>query len=271
MRTLLICVLVALGGCGSDIERCGNRKVEGAEQCDDGNMDNEDGCRNDCRFAALVQTTVRWTLVAKQYPGFSETCSGVGAEIAVVTLSGPQSQTDRIECQNSQTTYNDLPVGDYQVTIRLETAAGAPVTNGNDSVAFTVGTTSQIIDLDIPFEHFLVSPTGTFFFKTLWGGSRTCGSIARQILGLSRGGTPINTTTNMGDPVDGVTSSPCHPANAATSQAILNLTWGPIRITITGLDASDVPVYRGSFDTFSGAGASNPSYELDVPLRDGGF
>jgi cysteine-rich repeat protein len=263
--------VVLLGACGNEIERCGNQRIEGAEQCDDGNSNNDDGCRNDCRLTALVQTTVRWTLIGEQYPGFSETCSGVGATTAVVTLTGPMPRTDRLECQNAQTTYNDLPPGDYQATIRLENAQMQPVTNGQSSVAFTVATTTQIIDLDIPYEHFLVSPTGTFFFRTLFGGSRSCGVVTRQILGLSRGGTNIVTVTNSGDAVDGTTPSPCHPASDATSQAIRSLAWGPIRITITGLDAADVPVYRGSFDTFSGAGVANPSLEFDVPLRDGGF
>ena len=98
-----------------------------------------------------------------------------------------------------------------------------------------------------------------------------CGKVVKQILGLSRGGTPITTTTNAGDAVDGVTTSPCRPATGGSSQAILSLTWGPIRIKITGLDATDQPIYEGTFDTFAGAGAANPSMELDVPERDGGL
>jgi cysteine-rich repeat protein len=270
-RILLVAVLGALAGCGDSIARCGNGDVEGAEQCDDGNSVDDDGCRNDCRTSALVATTVRWTLVAEEFTGFTgETCSGVGAETAVLTLTGPMPMTAMLPCSNTQTTYNDLPAGDYQLRLQLLDGGGAPVTNGNSSLAFTVGSESQILDFDIPYGDFVVSKTGTFFFRTLFGGSRMCGPVVTQILALSRGGVPMTATTNAGDPVDGVTKSPCRPANME-SQAILSLAWGPIRIHVTGLDASDVPIFEGSFDTFSGAGIANPAIELDLPAADGGL
>ena len=270
MSRALLLVFLAIGGCGEEIVRCGNGIIEGGEQCDDGNFDTTDGC-DACRTKPVVTTTLRWSLIATQFEDFNETCLGVGAQDIELVVDGPMPFTVRRACDDAQIVWRDLPDGDYTVTARLFAAGGEPVTKGESSVSFSIASASEMHELDIAYEDFTVTPTGTFFFRTLWGGMRICGPVAKQILGLSRGGVPIITMTNAGDAVDGTTASPCRPAAGSTSQAILGVTWGPVRLVVTGLDSADQPLYRSTFDTFAGAGASNPSYELDVAPLDGGL
>ncbi len=82
---------------------------------------------------------------------------------------------------------------------------------------------------------------------------------------MVRGGAPLAGMTLDGTPLDGSMVGPCRDGGGGTSQAVLGLDWGPAQLTVTGEDDSGTVLYSKTFDTFVGAGLSNPTAELDVP------
>ncbi|MFP6665287.1 MAG: hypothetical protein VCC00_13915 [Deltaproteobacteria bacterium] len=70
---VLVKDFAAPGSCEAAI--CGNGMVEGAEDCDDGNLDDNDACANDCTAPASPPTTLE-TLQAKI---FTAGCATTGA------------------------------------------------------------------------------------------------------------------------------------------------------------------------------------------------
>src|SRR5262245_35372698 len=83
---LLVLVLVASGGCGSDdsqdLTQCTNGVLDAGEQCDDGNRSDADDCTTICRTARCGDSVVHTDV---------ETCDGTalnGMTCASLGLSG---------------------------------------------------------------------------------------------------------------------------------------------------------------------------------------
>jgi cysteine-rich repeat protein len=65
----------AAGACVASAS-CGNGTREGAEQCDDGNANNNDGCRNDCTFTCTAANAA--TNCNDMNPCTADACMGTG-------------------------------------------------------------------------------------------------------------------------------------------------------------------------------------------------
>jgi cysteine-rich repeat protein len=259
---------LALAGCGGSV--CGNGVPEPGEQCDDGNLVDDDACSNRCAAAPTRDTFVRFQpLIATQFPGFNESCGGLDIEDVEVTVAGPVTRTQRVDCALGQVVVPRLPAGSYTATAVAYDAAGAPLSRGLAQTTFTVGDTFPLqVQLDWPWEDFIRAYTGTFFFQALWAGSGTCAGaappVARQRVRLEREGRPLVGMTDAGDPINGAPGA-CRDGNAALAQFVLGLPWGPAQITLTGEDESGTPAFQATFDTFVGADISNPVMRFDVP------
>jgi cysteine-rich repeat protein len=269
-RALALCAVlgVAVAGCGSAV--CGDGKVEGAEQCDDGNAVGGDGCSPSCRVEATVDTFVHWQFVVGEFDSFDgETCLGVGAAKVTLMITGPKTLTQTTDCSLAQIKLSSLPLGVYTVNAVALDASGAALTKGLASETFTAGGQTQDVFVSFPFADFTRAYTGTFYFSVHFGGAASCAGavvpVARERVAMVRGGTPLTGATVGGIPIDGSLAGAC-PSETASAQAVNDLPWGPATITITGEDTEGTALYQGTFETFVGAGASNGTAAFDLTL-----
>jgi hypothetical protein len=207
--------------------------------------------------------------IAGQFAGFTETCGGLGIAQVEVTVSGPKAHSERVDCSFGQIKIPSLPAGSYTATARAYNAAGGAISRGMAQVAFTVGSGDQNVTIDWPWQDFVQSYTGTFYFAILWGGADRCAAamppVVKHRLRLERDDEVLSGTTDVGDAIDGQSTGNCRDANQTFAQAVVGLPWGPARLTVWGEDAAGQTLFRGGFDTFVGAGASNPTLSFDVP------
>jgi cysteine-rich repeat protein len=267
VRRVLGLLLVA--ACGGDPAVCGNGVPEPGEQCDDGNLADDDACSSVCRAQATIDTVFRWLpLIASQFPGFFESCGGLQIETVEVAVVGPRSVTQQVPCSFGQLNVPSLPAGSYTATLRAFDRAGAALSRGTAIKEFTVAGVTQELRVDWPYEDFTRSYAGDFYFRVFWGGADTCGGasppVKQQTLSLERGGTAIATMTMTGVPLDGSRPGPCHDARETLNLVATSVPWGPARLLVMGEDADGVARFRGTFDTFVGAG-TNPALDFDVP------
>jgi hypothetical protein len=217
-----------------------------------------------------VDTFVHWTLIAQQFPGFNETPLGVGAKFVRLDLSGASELSVTGNAQDSQAKLSNLPEGHYLVVGTLLDGQMNPLTKGMAHVEFDTTGALQHVTIDFPFEDFIQSYTGTYYFSATWAGATTCtaAKIMKQRLTLTRNGVVVAGMTTPGEPLDG-TKFNCQ--DTAPDQGASNLPWGPAKLTISGEDGSGGVFYWGTFDTFVGADISNPSFAFTVPSSDAGM
>ena len=259
----------ALTGCGGGAE-CGNGKIEEGEQCDDGNTNGGDACSPECKALKTVDTFLHFSpFIATQFPDFKgENCTGLQIKEVEITLAGPKMLTQRADCGLTQLKLSSLPDGQYTATGKAYDSSGAALTKGMAKVSFTVAGKNQDVQLDWPYEDFMKSYTGTFFFDVLWGGSKTCAGpvppVARQRLRLERNGIAVAGMVQTGEPLDGSATGACVDVTSL-SQAAPGIVWGPARFIVTGEDSDGTAIFKKSFDTFVGAGITNNPISYDVP------
>lgn len=268
MRLGLLLMGLTLGACGGAV--CGDGKPEGDEQCDDGNTVDGDGCSATCRAQDTADTFVHFApFIAQQFAGFTESCGGLEIAQVEVTLTGPKPHSERVDCSFGQIKVSALPPGAYSATAKAYDSSGAAISRGMAHVDFTVGEADQDVYIDWPWEDFTRSYNGTFFFKVLWGGATRCAeaspAVVKHRLRLERAGQALAGMTDSGDAIDGSATGTCRDGAEARAQAVVGLGWGPVKLVVSGEDATGRTTFRGSFDSFVGAGASNPVMTVDVP------
>lgn len=255
------------GGGGDPICGDGTHDPDRGEQCDDGNLDDTDACRNNCTANLPGNTTVSWVFNKDAAPMFpNDSCSDVRAINVEVDVAGPAQGSMSGGCSLRQVVFPSLPAGMYTVTLR-------PL-DINDELLTTAPIVEQHmlgpdvrVEIEVMPDQWVRDYTGTFFFRTLWGGD-DCASatppVVQHRLTLTQDGTPVTVTTENGDPLDGSAPGPCQPFSDEFPQSVLLAPFGPAVFTIEGLDSGGTPQFRETFDTFVGAGISNPELHFDV-------
>jgi cysteine-rich repeat protein len=263
-------------GCGGG-SVCGNGDPESGEECDDGNQRDDDACSNACRQRDTRDAQLIWTMVANEVPGFSESCTGVGAARVKLVVTGPTAVTLDRDCNESQYIQAVLDAGHYSVVGTLVDSAGAALTKGMAKAEFDMpetpsGTPVQV-NIDFPFADFLRTDyKGSWIYRFVWDGKTSCASalppVVTRSVRLERGGTPLADADGV--VLDGMTPGDCVDPSSAPS--IMGIPWGPADLTVVGFDATGTPQFRETFHTFVGAGISNPilTYDVDSLRPDAG-
>ena len=266
------------GACSDDSHTvvCGDGVAEPPEQCDDGNADETDACRM-CVAYFAPKNVVKWEFNADAAPGFSsDSCSDVGASSVRVALSGPTAATRDGACSQRQVSFDELPAGTYAVAVTPLDSAGqslvtAPVTASLEGNV-TPGTTVET-EVNITPDKWARPMTGRFFFVLRWAGQECAVAmppVVTQLVTLTIGGTPTtaSTSSTSGLPayrLDGTQPVTCVASSLGMAEAVDTLPFGPARIAVVGRASGGAEMFRGTFDTFVGAGTNNPVLSFDVP------
>jgi hypothetical protein len=256
--------LVVIGGlaglqslsCGGDTPPCAN---------------------NNCTLPG--NTIVKFTFDA--YPEWQfpmDSCSDFGAtKVQVDVADGAGSAaTTVVDCGEAQATFMGLDPGDYTVSVTPLDIDGnalvsAPATGSATSMGPGTNTTSSV---NVTWDQWTGTHTGTFLFRVSWGG-KSCAMatppVVSQVLTLKVQGQPVTATTEQNlQKLDGTGSAACYPLESSFPDDAKNVPFGPAQLTIVGMDGSGSVQFEHTFDTFVGAGISNPTITYDVPAPDAG-
>ncbi|RMH40171.1 MAG: hypothetical protein D6689_14790 [Deltaproteobacteria bacterium] len=264
-------VALACGGGGDS--PCGNGVVDPGEQCDDGNTDPNDDCDNNC-LSNLPTLRVRWVFNRDAADQFDQDgCLDLGVsrvEVDIVHATDPTVAESASEtCSLRQVTFLALPRGDYVVTLRPVDSDGALLTRAPIENLVTVREDVEA-EFNIPYDQWARDYTGTLYFRLHWGQADVdCAAavppVVQQRLTLERDGTAVAQSTEQGTPLDGSAPGPCQSLAEPFPQSALSVPWGPYTLHVEGLDGAGDAQFAGDFDTFVGAGVSNPEMQFVVP------
>jgi hypothetical protein len=250
MRKLLPVVLLAACGGGTD-----------------------DGCpTDDCTLKA--RTTVKWSFNAYPELGFDrDSCADLGiANVAVDVIDADGFATSGLDkCGYGQAVFSGLDPGDYTVHVMPKDAAGNPLLSAAATGTVTAGVygDNREVEVNVPWDLWLGGPyTGMFLFRISWGGlSCEDTEIKSQRLTLAVNGVVQQITTNDGQALNGSDKKPCKRYSDEFPQTARDVSFGMATLLVEGYDASDNMRFSHQFDTFVGAGISNPTLEFDVPAQ----
>jgi hypothetical protein len=255
-------------GCGGSDPFCGDGDVDDGEQCDDGNDDQTDFCRN-CTVFLPATTTVQWEFNKEAAPMFTgDSCIDLGVSRVEVQLTGPVNETMDEGCSLRQVVFSDLPAGQYVASVRALNTNGDILTDAPIEQTLSIpGSTNQEFEVVIPYDAWTGTYTGSFYFRMRWGGQDCAAAtppVVDHVMTLTQGGPPLSISTTDDNPLDGTPSGTCVSFIEEFPQSALDVPFGPARFRIVGLDNVGTPQFDHEFDTFIGAGVSNPEFEFDV-------
>lgn len=268
---------VMVAACGGDDPVCGDGVMEGTEQCDDGDGNELDECRA-CMAFIPPRNNVKWEFNGQVAPGFTnDGCLDVGATNVRIELAGPLPSTQQVSCAMRQVSYDELPAGSYTASITPLDSAGASLVTAPVTATFeanvTYNTTVEVTVIVMP-EAWARPMTGTFFFLLRWMGmdcATAAPAVATQRVTLRVNGTAVTQQANVGSAVypvytlDGSAQVTCVMATTAQAEAARMVPFGRAQLTVSGRDMGGTEWFRGTFETFVGAGVSNPILTFDVP------
>lgn len=236
---------------------------------------------NDCTPPTV--TVVRWTLNAYPERLFQgDTCNDLDVKKMRIDLTGIDDPTvvdsKEVDCNQGQATFLDLPAGDYAVVLTPFDNIGMELAKQPVTGMLTAATPDEMTTatINLPFETWKRSYTGTFLFRLSWAGAScetASPAVALQTLTLMVGETTAATVlTDTGQKLDGTDAQPCRPLSEAFAQFAEGIAMGPAKLTVVGTDGGGSVVFDTTFDTFVGAAKNNPTITFDVtpPAMDAG-
>lgn len=235
----------------------------------------EDPCSTGADCTVATRTIVKWTFNAMPERGFMmDSCVDFKvSKVAVDMVDASGYATSGVEmCGNGQSVFQDLAPGDYTVYLMPLASDDTPLL-----VAPATGTVSasegenRDITVNVPWDQWLGGPfTGTFLFRISWGGL-SCEAanpeIKSQTVKLTVDGAVQAIATDDGQMLNGADKKPCKRLSDNFPQSALGAAFGPATLEIQGYDATDNVSFAKSFETFVGAGITNPTLTFDVPLQ----
>jgi hypothetical protein len=219
------------------------------------------------------RTVVKWTFDAYPDRGFPmDSCVDFGvSKVAVDVVDANGFATSlRDDCGIAQATFSGLEPGEYDVYVMPLDAAGNPILALPATGKVTAGAVSAPTEttVNVPWDAWPGMHNGTFLFFIKWGGMscEAVPDVKNQVLTLTVNGVVQDITTDDGQMLNGADKKPCKPASANFPQSALNVPFGPATLKIEGYDGTDMMRFSKQFDTFVGAGITNPTLTFDVPL-----
>jgi hypothetical protein len=225
---------------------------------------------NDCEVKA--RTTVKWTFDAYPDKGFAmDSCVDfkVG-KVAIDVTDGYGVTTENVEmCGNAQSVFEGLAPGDYAVSVMPLDYDGIGLLTGPATGTVSVADANIETTVNVTWDQWMGGPyTGTFLFRLSWGGvSCEATDVKDQTVLLTVNGVVQNITTDDGQMLNGSDKKPCKKLTDNFPQSALGAAFGPATVLIQGYDAGDNMKYSKQFDTFVGAGITNPTLVFDVPTN----
>lgn len=225
-------------------------------------------------------TVVKWMFNSYPDRGFQmDSCTDLQVSKVKVDLTDAMGVvTSQLEnCDNAQSTFLGLADGDYTIAITPTDSSGTAMVTAPITGMVTAATSGMTADVSIPvpWTAWTGSYSGTFLFRLSWGGT-TCATatppVKTQILKLMANGQPVHQMSNTGHKLDGSDPEPCYALTEQFPESALALPFGPATLTVEGKDDQGNMKFTRSFDTFVGAGISNPTLTFDstLPMPDAG-
>lgn len=255
MKTRLLLALCVLGCGGGD----DGQQMCGADHC-----------------GLQGHTIVKWTFDAypdKLFPGDSCVDFGINKVRVDAQSDADGTVTTAIDdCGAGQVTFDGLPNGTYTMFVDPEDFTGATTVTSPTTAPATAGLyqadTTTTINVD--YTSWLGGPfTGTFLWRFKWGGQSCAAAtkpVVTQIVTITSGGvTSTATASPNNQKLDGTDRKPCFAYEESYPQSATSMPFGPASLTVQALDAASTVVYTNTFDTFIGAGITNPTITYDVP------
>jgi hypothetical protein len=232
----------------------------------------EDTCpTDDCEIKG--RTVIKWTFNAYPDRGFPmDSCVDFGVwKVAVDVVDANGNATSgRDDCGAAQATFSGLAPGDYDVYVMPLDAGGNPLLDFPIISTVTAGTVSAPTEatVNVPWDKWVGTFTGTFLFRVAWGGTScelTVPEIKKTTLKLTVNGVVQTVKTDDGQKLDGTDMQPCKKLSENFPQSALEVGFGPATLLVEGYDDMNMMRFTKQFDTFVGAGITNPTLMFDVP------
>jgi len=219
-------------------------------------------------------TIVKWTFDA--YPDWMfpmDSCVDFSAlKVRVDAQAADTSVVTKIDdCGVAQVTFDGLPEGEpYTMFVEPEDGAGNPLVTYPTTVMVDAGAyqADTTVTANVPWTSWIGTFTGTFLFRLSWAGQGcSAAGVVTQNVTLSVNGTPVSAVADNGQKLDGTDPKPCYDIMQNFPQSATGVPFGPATVKVDGYDGSATPVliYSKTFDTFVGAGITNPTITFDVP------
>jgi hypothetical protein len=218
-----------------------------------------------------TRTTVKWTFNADPARNFAmDSCVDfkVG-KVAVDVIDAEGFATSGVEmCGNAQSVFQGLAPGDYTVYVMPLDYDEAPLLSAPAMATVTAGDSNTEVTVNVKWDQWLGGPyTGTFLFRLSWGGlsCEATPDVKQQKLTLTVNGVVQNLTTDDGQMLNGSDMKPCKKLSDNFPQSVLGASFGPATLLVEGYDGANAMKYSKTFDTFVGAGITNPTMTFDIP------
>ena len=226
---------------------------------------------NNCTLPS--QDVVKFTFDA--YPQWQfpmDSCSDLGvSKVQVDATDGAGVVTTLVvDCGEAQATFEGLEAGPYTVAVTPLDGGGASLVKAPVTTMLTSqgpGTTSSS-SVNVPWDSWTQTYTGTFLFRLSWGGmscAAAAPAVATQELTLMVNGQTFTGMTDTMHHMNGMDPEMCKPLTDNFPESALTVPFGPATLTVLGKDNGGNVHFQHTFDTFVGAGISNPTITYDVP------
>jgi hypothetical protein len=233
---------------------------------------------NDCTLPSY--TVVKFTFDA--YPEWQfpmDSCTDLGATKVQVDATGGDGMVTSlvVDCGDAQATFQGLAEGPYTLALTPLDGTGASLIKApvpGTVMAMGPGTSASTT-INVPWDSWTTSYTGTFLFRLSWGG-HSCADVAppvaTQVLALAVNGQTFTGMTDTMHHMNGMDPEGCKPLTDNFPESALTVPFGPAQLTVVGKDMGGHVHWQHTFETFVGAGISNPTitYELPPPGMDAG-
>jgi hypothetical protein len=222
------------------------------------------------------RTTVKWTFNAYPDLGFPmDSCVDFKVRrVAVDVVDADGFVTSGVEgCGDAQVVFSGLPAGDYTVYVMPLDSDDQPLLDAPAMGTVSAGTLgdNREVTVNVAWHQWLGGPyTGTFLFRVSWGGL-SCEALNPEVksqkVTLTVNGAVQDIMTDDGQMLNGSDTKPCKRLTDNFPQSALGVAFGPATFLIEGYDATDNVRFTKEFETFVGAGITNPTLTFDVPTE----